>query len=413
MSTTRVAVVGLGKMGLPVAVLLAERGAEVVGVDIDARVVTAIRRGESPIGPEPGMERIGDLVGAGRLTVTSDYAAGIPGAEVVVVLVPLTAHGGTPDLSNIDAAVDAIAVTVDSGALVIFETTLPVGTTRRRFAPRLRSRHHVDVAFSPERVSSGRVLRDLDTYPKLVGGVDEASGRRAAAFYGTYLRAEVRDLGSAEAAELAKLAETTYRDLNIAFANELARFCDEWQIDVEAVIDAANSQPYSHIHRPGVGVGGHCIPHYPHLLEASTSGSALIREARRVNDGMPVWLLDRVEAELGTLAGKVVVGLGVAYRPGVKEVASSPAFAIARECHRRGAKFLAADPLYDDEELDRLGFVPWAGEDPDVVLLITAHDEYTPAAFDRYPPALLVDGRNVWDRTEVERHGHRYLGVGR
>jgi nucleotide sugar dehydrogenase len=220
-------------------------------------------------------------------------------------------------------------------------------------------------------------------------------------------------VGSAETAEMIKLAETTYRDINIAFANELARFSDEWGIDVSTVIDAANSQPYSHIHRPGVGVGGHCIPHYPYLLESSTSGSKLVREARHINEGMPVWVIDRLEAECGGLAGRIIVALGIAYRPGVREVASSPTFDLARELDRRGAKLVVADPLYSADEIDRLGLTAWAGEEPSALILVTDHDEYRSFSFEDYPPMCIVDGRNVWDRTTVERAGHTYIGVGR
>jgi nucleotide sugar dehydrogenase len=408
-------VIGLGKMGLPVAVYYADRGASVVGIDIHRRVVDAVNEGRSPIGPEPGVDaQLPEMVRNGQLRATSSYRDGLGDADVVIVLVPLTAHGGTPDLDNLDAAVKAMAPNLKDGAIVIFETTLPVGTTSQRFTPVLReSNPNVNVAFSPERVSSGRVWRDLAAYPKIVGAVDDRSLSMAVDFYNTYLDTEVRPVGSAETAEMIKLAETTYRDINIAFANELARFSDEWGIDVTTVIDAANSQPYSHIHRPGVGVGGHCIPHYPYLLENSTSGSKLVREARRINEGMPVWVLDRLEAEIGDLQGRIILILGVAYRAGVREVASSPAFDLATELERRGAKLVVSDPLYSEEEIEQLGLTAWAGEEPSALILVTDHAEYRSFPFEDYPPMCIVDGRNVWDRSTVERAGHSYIGVGR
>ncbi len=412
---TRLTVIGLGKMGLPAAVYYAERGSTVVGVDIDKRVVEAVNAGRSAIGPEPGVDdHLAELVSSGHLRATSSYGDGIGNADVIIVLVPLTAHGGSPDLDNIDAAVRAMAPHLGDDATVIFETTLPVGTTAGRFAPVLREANAtVNVAFSPERVSSGSVWRDLGAYPKIVGGIDAGSLERAVAFYETFLDAEVRPVGSVETAEMVKLAETTYRDVNIAFANELARFADEWGIDVTTVIDAANSQPYSHIHRPGIGVGGHCIPHYPYLLEASTSGSRLVREARHINEAMPLWVIERLEAECGGLAGRIIVALGVSYRPGVREVASSPTFDLDRELERRGAKLVVTDPLYGADEIDRLGLTPWAGEEPSAVILVTDHAEYRSFPFPDYPPMCIVDGRNVWDRSTVERAGHTYIGVGR
>ena len=177
------------------------------------------------------------------------------------------------------------------GSLVIFETTLPVGDTRGRYAPRLAEatgltlEEDLYVAFSPERLYSGSALRNLATYPKLVGGLGDASTARAAAFYEGVLDAQVVAMSSAEAAEFAKLADTTYRDVNIALANEFSRYADRIGVDITEVVAAANSQPYSHIHQPGLGVGGHCIPVYPHFLLDRAPELELVALSRRVNDG--------------------------------------------------------------------------------------------------------------------------------
>ncbi len=412
---TRVAVVGQGKLGFPVAAYLAHRGAQVMGIDVDQDIVETINRGESPVPSEPGAsDHVRELVASGALRATSDYAEAIPGADVVVVLVPLLARDGAPDFTVLDAAVAETARHIAGGTLVVFETTLPVGATRERFTPALRSvSSDVLVAYSPERVSSNRVWRDLETYPKLIGGVDDPSARAAADFYRDHLTAEVRVLASSETAELAKLAETTYRDLNIAFANELAKFADEWSVDVTEVIDAANSQPYSHIHRPGVGVGGHCIPHYPHLLQASTQGSPLIAVARGINEEMPEWVVRRIEKEVGPLAGTSVHLLGASYRGGVKEAASSPAHALVACLRARGADVGVSDPYFTPAELRRLGLPPGTGDGAEVIVLVTDHRRYRAIDWRRYAPALIVDGRGVLDRREVEAAGCRYLGVGR
>lgn len=409
---TRLAVVGLGKMGLPAAALYAHRGAQVIGYDIDSAQVEAVNGGESRIGAEPGVDdHLADLVASGALRASTDPAVALPAAEVVIVLVPLLASpAGEPDYSALDDVTEVIAEHASSEALVIYETTVPVGTTRRRFAPQLGDR---PVVFSPERVSSGRTWRDLDTYPKLVGGLDESATSLAADFYRRHLEAEVWELASAEAAEMTKLAETTYRDLNIAFANELARFADEWRLDVSEVIRSANSQPYSHIHAPGVGVGGHCIPHYPHLLQASTSGSGLIAAARSVNESMPAYVADTLATELGDLVGRTVVMLGVAYRAGVPETASSPAFPLQQRLADLGATVLATDPLYDDHALERLGFTPWHDQVPDAVILVTAHETFLDLPWSDYPAMTVVDGRNRLDSVAIETAGHRYFGVGR
>ena len=212
---------------------------------------------------------------AGKLRATTwADAAGFSDAEVVVVIVPVVVDADRQiDFGPIDAATRDIAANLGEHALVVYETTLPVGTTRKRFGPMLvaGSGRTLDedlfLAFSPERVLVGRVFLDLERYPKIVGGTSDESTRRAAEFYRAALDpgTEVRAVASAETAEMTKLAETTYRDVNIAYANELAQFAARNGINVTEVIEAANSQPYSHIHQPGVGVGGHCIPVYPHF----------------------------------------------------------------------------------------------------------------------------------------------------
>jgi len=235
----------------------------------------------------------------------------------------------------------------------------------------------------------------------------------AAKFYREVLDAEVWELESAEAAELAKLAETTYRDLNIAFANELARFSSEWGVDVVQVIEAANSQPYSHIHRPGIGVGGHCIPHYPHLLQDSTSGSELVRVAREINVAMPGRAVELLQSALGDIDGKTVVLLGLAYRGGVKESADSPTFPLVELLSARGAVVSVDDPLYSADEIARFGFDAWDGRPPDAFVLVTDHREYREFAWKSYAPTVLIDGRNALVRDEMTALGHMYLGIGR
>jgi nucleotide sugar dehydrogenase len=235
------------------------------------------------------------------------------------------------------------------------------------------------------------------------------SGWNAAA----YLGGEVWRLRSAEAAEMAKLAETTYRDLNIAFANELARFSDEWGLDVIEVIEAANSQPYSHIHRPGVGVGGHCLPHYPYLLQASTSGSDLVRMGRLLNEAMPGWVVRRIAKEGGPLQGKKVHLLGVAYRGGVKESSTSPVFPLHRLLEAEGAVVSASDPLYGSEEIEALGLRPGDWTEADILVLVTDHLEYRAIDWSLHQPRLFVDGRNVYRPEDLMKWGIPYLGVGR
>jgi UDP-N-acetyl-D-glucosamine dehydrogenase len=382
----RAVVVALGKIGLPLAVQIANAGHDVVGTDIDERVVELVRAGTVPFPNEPGIAE------ALPIEVTTDTAAAVAGADLVVVVPPLVAGAdGVPDWQAFDAAIADVARGVTPGTTVVVETTVPVGTTRNRVAPQMPSGVHV--AFSPERVSSGRVLRDLATYPKLVGGVTPEAEARAVELYRSFItEAEVRAMGSAEAAELTKLAETTYRDLNIAFANELARHADELGLDVRRVIDAANSQPYSHIHRPGVAVGGHCIPVYPRFYLAGDAHARLPGVAREINEAMPAYAVELLSDLLGGLDGTRVLILGVAYRGGVKETAFSGAFPLRDALVARRAQVVASDPLFDDAELRALGFEPWDGEPVEGIVVQTDHPEYATLEI---PADGIVDGRGV------------------
>jgi nucleotide sugar dehydrogenase len=420
----RIAVVGLGKMGLPLAAWYASRGHHVTGCDINPDVTAAVNRGESPIVHEPGLaEMVRDAVAAGRLCAVADTATGVGDAETVIVLVPLGIDADhQPDYRALDAAFDAIGAGLAPGALVILETTVAVGDTRGRFLPLLerggrRLGRDFSLAFSPERLQSGTVFRDLLAYPRVVGGVDAESGRRAAAFYHDNFGVEVRLLRDAEAAEFCKLAESVYRDVNIALANELARYAERHGVDVREVFPAANSQPQSHLHQPGIGVGGHCIPVYPYLLIGRTPHDTLATAARRVNDAMPAHAADMLADALGGLAGRRVLILGVAYRPGVKEAAHSPALALAAELETRGASVFAHDPLYTPDELAALGLAPLAIEPPptvDAVVLQTAHAPYRALDFARFPGLRVVlDGRAALDPVSVATAGITYLAVGR
>jgi UDP-N-acetyl-D-mannosaminuronic acid dehydrogenase len=291
-----------------------------------------------------------------------------------------------------------------------------VGVTRSRVAERLRAAGKTcAVAAAPERVSSGTVLRDLRRYPKIVGGVDSASGERAEAFYREALGTGVIRLASAEAAELTKIAEGVYRDLNIALVNELARYADAVGVDITEVIAAANSQPYAHLHQPGVGVGGHCIPVYPRFLPSGEGGLALPALGRRINDAMAAYGISRLEGLLGTLRGATVVILGVSFRANVKEAYHSPAFGLRDEIARRGGRPLAHDPYFTPEELRALGFEPCEAPCPaDAVAVQAWHDAYRDLDFAAFRGLRAVlDGRNVLDRERIEAAGLRYAGIGR
>ncbi|MFZ1382638.1 MAG: nucleotide sugar dehydrogenase, partial [Scrofimicrobium sp.] len=341
----RVVVVGLGKIGLPLAVRFADAGHVVVGVDVNPVTVDLVNRGVEPFPGEAHLqEKLSELVPAGKLRATTDYGEAVPGADAVVVVVPLFVDDESwePDFGWMDAATRSLAEHLTPGTLVSFETTLPVGTTRNRWKPLieevsgLTEGEDFDLVFSPERVLTGRVFEDLAKYPKLVGGLSESGTARGIEFYQRVLDFDERpdlprangvwDMGSAEAAEMAKLAETTYRDVNIGLANQFAVYADKVGLDVNRVIDACNSQPFSHIHRPGIAVGGHCIPVYPRLYLSTDPDASIVRTARMFNAGMPQYVVDQLVNTLGSLEGLRVAVLGASYRGGVKETAFSGVF---------------------------------------------------------------------------------------
>jgi len=421
----RAVVVALGKMGLPLATYIARAGHEVVGCDVSAATVDLVNAGQVPFPGEDGLDdALAQVVADGRLRATTDTTAAVADTPDLVVAVPplYVDAQARPDWRNIDAACAAIGRGLRPGTLVSIETTVPVGTTRSRVAPELeaasglRAGSDFHVVFSPERVSSGHAFRDLDTYPKLVGGLDADGEARAVSLYRGFIGAEVRPMGSAEAAELTKLAETTYRDVNIAYANELARYADRLGLDLGSVIEAANSQPYSHIHRPGVAVGGHCIPVYPHFLLAGDPSARLPRVGREINDAMPSYAVDLLEAALGgSLQGATVLILGVAYRGGVKETAFSGAAALRDELRARAATALATDPLYDDAELVAAGYDPWpVGAPVDGAIVHTDHEQYrTLGPADVGGAHVVVDGRGVLAPEAFAAAGVRVLRIGR
>jgi len=421
---TSVAVVGLGKIGLPLAALYAGKGMQVTGCDINLAVVEAVNRGESPVGGEPGLaEAVRAVHEAGALRANADTAAAVAESDIVVVMVRVGIDAsGHAEYHFLDSAANAIGRGLKKDTLVILESTVPVGATRGRFAKRLATvaglaEDDFKVAYSPERVSSGSVFRDLATYPKLVGGVDDASGEAAAAFYRSVLDAPVTLLADAETAEFAKLAESIYRDVNIALANELARAAEQLGVSYDAAAQAGNSQPYSHLHTPGLGVGGHCIPVYPYFLTQAVD-APLVELSREINDSMAEHGVERLEAVLdGGLAGKTVLVMGLAYRGGVKEAELSSALLVAEALRHKGASVLIHDPLFSQSEIEALGLtaspLPPDGT-VDAVILQAGHEEYAALDFATLRGChAVLDGRGFLDASKVEAVGLRYVAIGR
>ena len=427
----KIALVALGKIGLPLAVQFAMKGHQVIGCDVNQRTVDLVNSGTEPFPGEAHLdEYLKKVVASGHLTATTDTTAAVAQVDAVVVVVPLFVDNeGVPDFGWMDAATEKIASGLKPGTLVSYETTLPVGTTRTRFAPALekgsglKAGSDFHLIFSPERVLTGRVFADLRKYPKLVGGINESSTKAGVDFYNAVLDFDDRpdlnqkngvwDLVTCEASEMAKLAETTYRDVNIALANQFAKFAEGANIDIAKVIAASNSQPYSHIHQPGIAVGGHCIPIYPRFYLWNDPSATVVRAAREANAGMPEHAVSILNSELGSLQGKNVAVLGISYRGGVKESAFSGVFPTVSALKKSGAKVLVHDPMYTDEEITSLGFTPYKiGQNVDGVILQADHSEYKKLSSSDFPGVkALVDGRRSLSSDNFKGVAFRVIGA--
>ena len=413
-----VAVYGLGKMGLPIATIFAEKTGAVTGVDVDESVVEGINDGECHVQNEPGLdEAVTDLVNDGSLQASTDGVAAAEDARIHVVIVPtLITDDDQPDTSVVTSVARDIAQGLAPGDLVCVESTLPPGTCREVLAPLLRYESGIaadefGLAFCPERTASGRALADVrGNHPKVVGGDDAESTHVASLVYDELTDNEVIPVSDTTTAEAVKVFEGLYRDVNIALANELARFTEELGIDVREAIDVANTQPYCDIHDPVSGVGGQCIPYYPYfVLYWLETSSPLLATSRSVNDATPVHVVDLLEARLeerdGSLAGSTVIVLGLTYRAGVAETRASPAIDICRTLDDRGATVYASDPLVDAEGVPATWVHPEeiGAIEADAVVLATDHEAFDVVDWSSFPSStVLLDTRDVLDPDRID-----------
>lgn len=422
-----ITVVGGGRMGLPLACVLAKHGAHVTVADVNPYLVKMIDAGSCPY-EEPDLAPLMSTLHADRrLAASTDTAAAVSKSEVTIVIVP--AHL-TPerdiDFSILQAASADVGRGLQRGSLVIYETTISVGGTRRKLVPVLESSSGLkagddfQVGYSPERVKANHVLERLETTPKVVGGMDACSLARTASVYREYLRAPIDEVGSIEAAEMTKLLGMLYRDVNIALANELAAFCELAGVEFDRVRSSANSDGEANVLLPGIGVGGHCTPVYPYFLTRESRRLGMTQRiseaAREINDLQPRRQLGRVAQRWKALRGQPVHVLGLGFRPGVKVDTFSPAYTLRSELDAQGAEVSLSDPYYTDDELRALGFKPAQPTAAKVVVLNTAHQEFTTPDFVAWRRAgveVVLDGRNLWNQSQAEAAGLLYFGIGR
>ncbi len=424
-----IAVYGMGKMGLPLATVFAEHGANVIGVDINERVVEMLNRGENHVKEEPGLdELVKKNVDKGRLRATTDGVWAAKQADFMVILVPtLTDERGNLKLDPVYDVAEKISRGLKKGDIIITEATMPPGTTESLIPILEKSGLKLGefgLAHAPERTMTGTAIRDITgQYPKIVGASDEKTLEAVIGIYETINRKGVIPMSSIKAAEAVKVFEGVYRDVNIALANELAMWCEEHGLDAIEVFQAANTQPYCHIHMPGAGVGGHCIPVYPWFVInlAKKTNPRIIKTAREINDSMPnhvVELTVKALNEVGRpVKGSNILVLGLTFRGGVREFMKAAAKPIIEELKEWGAKVYAYDPLCTPEDAERFG-AEWKEDfkDVDAIVITADHKEFRELNLEKLAREMrnrvIVDGRNVLKPGDAETFGFIYKRVG-
>ena len=410
--TARVAILGMGYVGLPLAVAFAEAGFEVLGIDPDKRKIDTIQRGESHIHDVPSAQ-VARLASSGKLSASTDFA-GLAEADAVSICVPTPLRKtGDPDLSFILSAAEQLAEYMHAGMVVILESTTYPGTTREILLPKLGDDKGLTVgedfflAFSPERVDPGRQDWTTLNTPKVIGGITPACTEVLAAWYSCALKTVV-PVSSAEVAEMAKLLENTFRMINIGLVNEMAMMCEKLGVDVWEVIDAAATKPFGFMKfTPGPGLGGHCIPIDPLYLSwklrALNYTARFIELASEINTGMPRYVVGKVQDALNdqgkSLKGNRVLVLGAAYKADIDDLRESPALDVIGLLQQKGAIVQYHDPYipklrYEGIALDSAPDLMHAVREADCVVIVTNHSTYDyPALLEN--AQLIVDTRNA------------------
>lgn len=375
----KVSIVGLGYVGLPLAVAAAKSGFEVTGLDIDENKISMINSGVSPI-LDVSNDQINFLVQNKMISVSSDFS-NTKNSEVIVICVPTPLNfQKLPDLSHIENVVKSIGKFLSAGTLVILESTVAPGTTRNYLAPFIHqisnlSTEDLEIAFSPERIDPSNSFWGIENTPKIVAGLTENALERANNFYSKFIRKVIK-CSTLEIAETAKLLENSFRFVNIGFFNEIAIFCNSVGIDVKEVIEVASSKPYGFMpFQPGVGVGGHCIPVDPIYLafKARSVGApiSMIELAQKINKQLPNYFAERVTQQIGEIRNKKILIVGVAYKPNVSDTRETPVKSLINELRSRGAQVYWHDNMVGE----------WNGEvstplsqDYDLAIIATRHD---------------------------------------
>ena len=418
----KVTIVGLGYVGLPLACLCAEKGMDVYGVDTDKNKTDLINKGISPIDDPVLKESVKKV--KGKLKVVSPKEA-ISNSEAIIVCVPTPVdEKHLPDLTALKGACETISKSMQKNSLVVVESTIFPGTVEEICFPILKKSNVMFyLAHCPERIDPGNRKFTIKNIPRVVAGIDIESTKRAAEFYRKIIEADIMELKSVKAAEATKIMENTFRDVNIAFVNEMAKSFDKAGIDVTEVIKGASTKPFSFLpHYPGVGVGGHCIAVDPYYLISKAKQIGFSHDflilARKINESMPDYTVSLLANELKklnrSLSGAKVGILGLAYKGDVDDVRESPSFEVIHILKEKKAEVFVFDPyvskdsnVKDIEELLKKS---------DYIILATSHNEFKNmdlSSLKENNIKIVIDGRNCLDKDKLKNMGILYHGVGR
>lgn len=431
MNFQKLCVIGLGYIGLPTASTFAVNGVDVVGVDIQPLIVETLNGGEIHI-HEPGL---GEAFREARQSGRFQAALKPEEADAFIIAVPTpfkenktgNYKGGAyklADMSAVTAAAESIVPHLKRGNLVILESTSPPRTTMELVAPilersSLKAGTDFHLCYSPERVLPGQIMRELVENARVIGGATPESAQAGADLYSLFVKGQIVQT-DATTAEMVKLMENTYRDANIAVANEFSRLADKFGVDVWEAISIANLHPRVKILSPGPGVGGHCISVDPwFFVEAAPELTPLIYHSRQVNDAQPHFVVDVVKRSLGSLAGRKIAALGLAYKPDVDDIRESPAVEVSRLLQKEGAEVLACEPFKPDAKINGVTIAPTLDDairEADALVLLVKHAEFaalSPAEVAKKTGArIVVDTVNGWDATQWQSAGFRAVKLG-
>ena len=422
MNFKHICIIGLGYIGLPTASTFAKFGIRVTGVDNNSEVLEALQQGKVHI-YEPGLsEMVSAAIKSGNLSVSAKPVE----ADAFIIAVPTPFYGEKKaDLSFVRSAAESIVPVLREGNLVVLESTSPPLTTVDVVRPILEKsglKAGVDfkLAYSPERVLPGQILKELIENARVIGGVDRSSAEAGRDLYGTFVKGDIL-LTDATTSEMVKLMENTYRDVNIAIANEFSRLADRFGVDVWEAIQIANRHPRVKILNPGPGVGGHCISVDPwFFVEAAPDLTPLIHTARKVNDSQPEFVLKIIERALGTLQGKHIAVLGLAFKPDVDDLRESPAIDVAHLLVKGGAVVSAYEPFKPDFAVAGVQMVhslEEAVKQADLVVLLVGHSQFKsldPKRMATLTAArLVVDTVNGWNNQSWQEAGFKVIKLGK